>query len=110
MSAGVIVLDHNFRLIGCNDVVSRVLRHDLAPYIGKELSDVDGMETFSTALTKAFSEFAAQTAGSANPQNLHWQKQIEIPRDTAEDSGHETGSSKNENVYPAGTWIVSFCQ
>ena len=98
MSAGVIVLDHNFRLIGCNDVVSRVLRHDLTPYVGKELSDVEGLETFSTALTKAFSEFAAQTAGSANPQNLHWQKQIEIPRDTTEDSGHDTGSSKNENV------------
>lgn len=98
MSAGVIVLDHNFRLIGCNDVVSRILRQDLTPYVGQELSDVKGLEPFSTALTRAFSEFAAQTAGSANPQNLHWQKQIEIPRETAEDSRNENSGSKNENV------------
>lgn len=97
MSAGVIVLDHNFRLIGCNDVVSRILHHDLTPNIGKELSDIDGLEPFSSALTKAFSEFAAQTAGSANPQNLHWQKQIELPREATKDPENGTGTSKNEN-------------
>ncbi len=98
MSAGVIVLDHNFRLIGCNDVVSRILRHDLNPYVGEELSNVKGLEDFSAALTRAFSEFAAQTAGSANPQNLHWQKQIEIPRETEEETGSGTGNAKNENI------------
>lgn len=98
MSAGVIVLDHNFRLIGCNDVVSRILRHDLTPYVGQELSDVKGLETFSTALTKAFSEFAAQTAGSANPQNLHWQKEIEIPREKKDEASSGSSSTKNENV------------
>lgn len=98
MSAGVIVLDHNFRLIGCNDVVSRILRHDLMPYVGNELSDIDGLEAFSAALTQAFSEFSAQTAGSVSPQNLHWQKQIEIPRETSEDSVKGSGNAKNENV------------
>ena len=37
---------------------------------------------FSSAVTKAFSQFSAQVAGNGQAQQLHWQQQIEIPRET----------------------------
>ncbi len=82
MSAGVIVLDNAFRLVGCNDPVARILRHDLTPFIGQELSKIDRLTVFSSAVTKAFSQFSAQVAGNGQAQQLHWQQQIEIPRET----------------------------
>ncbi|MFC7515459.1 ATP-binding protein [Herbaspirillum sp. GCM10030257] len=81
MSAGVMVLDGQFRLVTCNESVERILQHDFNPHIGKPLVGIDGLEPLATAITKAFSEQSAQSAGST--EELHWQKQIEIPRPTA---------------------------
>ncbi len=81
MSAGVIVLDHEFKLVGFNDPVTRILRRDLTPLIGQELSKIDGLSVFSVAITKAFSQLSAQAAANNHSDDLHWQQQIEIPRD-----------------------------
>lgn len=83
MSAGVIVLDHEFKLIGCNSPVARILRQDLTPLIGQRLSDIEGLSVFSAAITKAFSEYLAQAAASDGSSDLHWQQQIEIPHNPA---------------------------
>jgi nitrogen fixation/metabolism regulation signal transduction histidine kinase len=107
MSAGVIVLDHEFKLIGCNNPVARILRLDLTPLIGQRLSDIEGLSVFCSAITKAFSEFLAQAAANNGSGDLHWQQQIEIPHNP--DISNETditllarGSShlvNNENRY-----------
>ena len=107
MSAGVIVLDHEFKLIGCNSPVARILRQDLTPLIGQRLSDIEGLSVFCSAITKAFSEFLAQAAANNGSGDLHWQQQIEIPHNP--DIPNETditllarGSShlvNNENRY-----------
>ncbi|KRB79088.1 sensor histidine kinase [Noviherbaspirillum sp. Root189] len=81
MSAGVMVLDGQFRLVTCNESVERILQHDFDPHIGKPLVGINGLEPLATAITKAFSEQSAQSAGSS--EELHWQKQIEIPRPAA---------------------------
>ncbi|EEO28403.1 sensor histidine kinase [Oxalobacter paraformigenes] len=81
MSAGVIVLDHEFKLVGFNDPVTRILRHDLTPLIGRELSKIDGLSVFGDAITKAFSQLSAQAAANNRSDDLHWQQQIEIPHD-----------------------------
>lgn len=79
MSAGVMVLDGQFRLVTCNESVERILMHGFDAHIGKPLSAIDGLEPLANAITKAFSEQRAQSAGGSSG-DLHWQKQIEVPR------------------------------
>jgi nitrogen fixation/metabolism regulation signal transduction histidine kinase len=84
MSAGVMVLDKEFRLVTCNESVERILQQRIEPYIGKPLATMDSVAHFSDAIIKAFSEQSAQSAaGGAG----HWQQQIEIPRKTGDGDG-----------------------
>jgi nitrogen fixation/metabolism regulation signal transduction histidine kinase len=76
MSAGVMVLDSQFRLISCNQSVDRILQHDFAPHLDQPLSEIEGLSEFAEVVTRAFSEQQAQSAGDSG----HWQQQIEIPR------------------------------
>jgi nitrogen fixation/metabolism regulation signal transduction histidine kinase len=81
MSAGVMVLDRNFKLVTCNESVERILQHDFAQHIGKPLKDIDGLSTFAQVITQSFSEQSAQSAaGRAGRESLHWQHQIDVPR------------------------------
>ena len=84
MSAGVMVLDSQFRLVTCNDSVERILHQDLAPHIGTTLSAITGLQEFADIITAAFSSQNAQSAAGGNVgQQQHWQRQIEIPRSIA---------------------------
>ncbi|MBI3230099.1 MAG: HAMP domain-containing protein, partial [Burkholderiales bacterium] len=78
MSAGVMVLDGHFCLVTCNESVERILQHDFVQHIGQQLDSIAGLTPFVAAITQAFSEQSAQAV--ANGSSLHWQKQIEIPR------------------------------
>ncbi len=82
MSAGVMVLDHDFKLLTCNDSVERILQQNFDRVIGQPLSAIGGLGPFAEAVTKAFSEHNAQSAGDDTITSRHWQKQIEIPRAT----------------------------
>jgi nitrogen fixation/metabolism regulation signal transduction histidine kinase len=89
MSAGVMVLDGQFKLVTCNESVKRILQSDFSRYIGGPLSAIDGLSVFAQTVTTAFSEQNAQSAtGEAGVSNLHWQQQIEIPR-RIDDTGTE---------------------
>ena len=86
MSAGVMVLDTEFRLVSCNASVERILQRQLDDGLGQPLSQIDGLTAFSAAVTQAFSEQSAQiVAGDGAAGKLHWQQQIEIPRQPAGD-------------------------
>ncbi|MFC7297923.1 sensor histidine kinase [Herminiimonas aquatilis] len=81
MSAGVMVLDRNFRLVTCNESVERILEHDFAQHIGKPIKEIDGLSAFAHVITQSFSEQSAQSAaGGVGAENLHWQHQIDVPR------------------------------
>lgn len=81
MSAGVMVLDQNGNLVTCNESVERILQRTLESEINKPLADIDGMQAFAFAISKAFSEQHAQSAaGGENEREQHWQQQIEVPR------------------------------
>jgi nitrogen fixation/metabolism regulation signal transduction histidine kinase len=86
MSAGVMVLDGQFRLMSCNESVDRILQHDFEPYLGHPLSDIAGLETFAEVITRAFTEQSAKSAGD-NGSGFHWQQQIEIPRRIGDTEG-----------------------
>lgn len=79
MSAGVMVLDNDFRLVSCNQSVERILRHDLTSYVGQPLANIQGLMPFANSIVNAFSEQSAQfAAGAIDLDDLHWQDQIEI--------------------------------
>ena len=80
MSAGVMVLDGDFRLVTCNESVERILQHAGVAMVGQPLAAIAGMAEFAAAIISAFSAQSAQSASGRNLQRLHWQQQIEIPR------------------------------
>ncbi|MGV8893640.1 MAG: ATP-binding protein [Burkholderiaceae bacterium] len=84
MSAGVMVLDTGFRLLSCNASVERILQQPLTASLNLPLSQIDGLAAFSSAVIQAFSKQSAQiAAGEVAVGKLHWQQQIEIPRQPA---------------------------
>lgn len=87
MSAGVMVLDREFRLISCNESAGRILERDIAPHIGQPLAAMAGMAAFNDAVIKAFSEHSARSSGGDTIVDIHWQKQIEIPRSIGDGDG-----------------------
>jgi nitrogen fixation/metabolism regulation signal transduction histidine kinase len=81
MSAGVMVLDSQLRLITFNASVERILHHDLTPYLGQPFAMVTELSDFSQHIIQAFSEQSAQSAASdEHAEGQHWQQQIEIER------------------------------
>jgi nitrogen fixation/metabolism regulation signal transduction histidine kinase len=89
MSAGVMVLDRDFKLLTCNGSVERILQQDIGDFAGKPLASIGGQQVFAAAITKAFSEQNAQSAADDTVINPHWQKQIEIPRAGGERDGED---------------------
>lgn len=83
MSAGVMVLDGQFRLMSCNESVDRILQHDFEPHLGQPLSEIHGLSAFADVIIRAFTEQSAKSAGE-NGNDFHWQQQIEIPRGAGE--------------------------
>ncbi len=83
MSAGVMVLDHEFHLISCNDSVERILQQAGVTMIGQKLDEIEGLQEFGGAIVAAFAAQSAQSAAGRNLQRLHWQRQIEVPRRSA---------------------------
>lgn len=81
MSAGVLVLDDQLRLVTFNASASRILHHDLTPFQGCAFASVSSVAAFSQPVIDAFSNQNAQAAGeSAEAATPYWQQQIEIPR------------------------------
>ncbi|MET3132276.1 nitrogen fixation/metabolism regulation signal transduction histidine kinase [Oxalobacteraceae bacterium GrIS 1.11] len=89
MSAGVMVLDGDFKLVTCNDSVERILQHAGVTMVGQPLTAIHGMQEFGAAIIAAFTAQSAQSAAGRNLQRLHWQRQIEIPRRVSSAEDHD---------------------
>lgn len=80
MSAGVIVLDHDFKIVSSNDSVKRILNYDFNQDIGKALNIIPTQEFFAEVIIKAFAEQQAQmNSQEQTTDNIHWQQQVEFP-------------------------------
>ena len=62
MSAGVMVLDDQLRLVTFNASAEQILHHDLKAFLSRPFASIDGLSTFSAAIIRAFSEQNAQSA------------------------------------------------
>ncbi len=81
MSAGVMVLDDQLKLVTFNASAGRILRHDLTSFLGQAFATLPGLSDFTNPIITAFSEQNAQSAAKdLDAQNQHWQQQIEIER------------------------------
>ena len=80
LSAGVVVLNKEFRLVTANHGASRILGHTLLQRTGQALADVDG------ALALAFEAAFADQALAASPKDS-WQQQIEVKRASQSSAG-----------------------
>ncbi len=79
MSSGVIGFDSNFKLTDYNDPASRILKLDLKPFIGTELTKIEDIKHFASKLIQVFTQLSAQHAAGNTIENFHLQQQIEIP-------------------------------
>ena len=81
MSAGVMVLDDQLRLVTFNASAEKILYQNLWPYLGLSFASIDSLAAFSTPIVEAFSGQSAHAAMSdGDPLIQQWQQQIEIPR------------------------------
>ncbi|MES2739572.1 MAG: ATP-binding protein [Pseudomonadota bacterium] len=110
MSAGVMVLDGEFKVVTCNDSVERILQRAGVAMLGLPLAKVEGLQEFGSAVISAFSAQSAQSAAGRNLHRLHWQRQIEIPRRGAPDENDLTLLTRGSRLpLDSGTgYIVVF--
>ncbi len=81
MSAGVMVLDDQWRLVTFNASAGRILHTDLMPFLGHPLAAIAALAPVSESMMRAFSGESARSAGGeADADAPHWQQQIDIPR------------------------------
>jgi nitrogen fixation/metabolism regulation signal transduction histidine kinase len=85
LSAGVVVLNKDFRLVTANHGAARILGHTLLQRTGRPLAEVD--PTLAIAFDAAFADHAL----AASPKDS-WQQQIEVKRPAA--AGGEVGGSE----------------
>ncbi|MGA8515238.1 MAG: HAMP domain-containing protein, partial [Burkholderiaceae bacterium] len=75
LTAGVIVLDAQGRIVSCNPGATRVLRTPLAAYVGTPLLHVPGLEVFSQGVAEQFDTFLNERTSH---DVGHWQHSFEL--------------------------------
>ncbi len=81
LTAGIIVLDDQGRILSCNPGATRILRAPLAACVGKPLAQVEGLQAFGDSVTRRFDEYHADRQHGLD----HWQQSFEL-------GGHMPGS------------------
>jgi nitrogen fixation/metabolism regulation signal transduction histidine kinase len=105
MSAGVIVMDADGVVVNSNDAAHRILPLDATELQGRPLDQIEGLEAFAGAVTRAFSAQSARTAAGRNrpgPANAHWQQQIEVPRRVGGHDDHDLTLLARGSRLPVG--------
>lgn len=81
MSAGVMVLDDQLRVVTFNASAETILHQDLRPFLGLPFAAITSLSAFSEPIILAFSGQSAHSAMTdSDSLTGHWQRQIEIPR------------------------------
>lgn len=75
LTAGVIVLDEQGRILTANPGATRILRVPLAACEGRPLASVEGLETFGAAVQQQFDEYLAERRQHGLD---HWQQSFEL--------------------------------
>lgn len=87
LSAGVLVFDHDFRLMTTNQGADRILRTDFSVILGRHIAEIEALSNFGSVIEQGFEE-----QSDVGPD---WQKQIELDR-----SGEPRGSADSREADP----------
>ncbi len=75
LTAGVMVLDEQGRIVSSNPGATRILRAPLAAQIGKTLEEIPGLESFGEGVQ---SQFASYLREQDDHSQEHWQQSFEL--------------------------------
>ena len=75
LTAGVVVLDEDGRMVSVNPGSTRILRRPLAGYLGQPLSAVPGLEAFGQGIQEQFERFLADQGPQ---EGGYWQQSFEL--------------------------------
>jgi nitrogen fixation/metabolism regulation signal transduction histidine kinase len=86
LTAGVVVLDVQGRIVSSNPGATRILRVPLAAHVGERLSDMEGLTGFATHVQAQFESFL----GAQSQHGLdHWQHSFELGGTTMGQAGRQ---------------------
>jgi len=80
LTAGVVVLDAQQRLVSANPGATRILRAPLANCLGQGLKSVPGLHGFADFVQQQFDRFLADLA---QHEGQHWQQSVELHPDAS---------------------------
>jgi nitrogen fixation/metabolism regulation signal transduction histidine kinase len=75
LTAGVVVLDAEFRMLRSNPGATRILRAPLAAHMGQGLGSVPGLEGFAEWVHQQFDRFLSD---QTHQEGGHWQQSFEL--------------------------------
>ena len=75
LTAGVVVLDAEFRMLRSNPGATRILRAPLAAHMGKALETASGLEGFGEWVRQQFDRFLSD---QSHHEGGHWQQSFEL--------------------------------
>ncbi len=75
LTAGVMVLDAQHRLMSANPGATRILRAPVGAHMGEVLASIEGLDTFGRWVQQQFERFLSD---QTHPDGGHWQQSIEL--------------------------------
>ena len=75
LTAGVLVLDPQGRMVSANPGATRILRLPMAAYVGKSLTEVPGLEAFAAQVLTQFQGFEGDRLQAGQD---YWQQSFEL--------------------------------
>ncbi len=78
LTAGVVVLDEQGRVLSVNPGAARILHTPLALHLRQPLADVPGLESFGQAVLQQFERFLSE---QTQHEGGHWQQSFELSAD-----------------------------
>lgn len=76
LTAGVMVLDGQGRILSCNPGATRILRAPLAAFVGRPLAEVPGLQLLGEGVRAQFQAFLQEQGAHGL---AHWQQSFELP-------------------------------
>ncbi len=112
LTAGVMVLDAQGRIVSCNPGATRILRVPLAAHEGKALAEIEGLGDFGQQVARQFEAMAVESR-EHGPD--HWQQSFDLPqtqlaaRTSVMDAAHDTLTLLTRGaILPNQAWLLVF--
>jgi nitrogen fixation/metabolism regulation signal transduction histidine kinase len=90
LTAGVLVVGADGRLIAANPGATRVLRAPLAAHLGRPMTEVPGLRSFATMVQEQFETLAAE---GPLRDNDYWQQSVEFSIDDRASQAGDNGAT-----------------